>query len=126
MSTQKRPVNLDLTKMSFPPMAIVSIMHRISGVLIFLLLPFALYLLDHSLHSSESYQALQSSLSNPFMLFMVWALLGATCFHLFAGIRHILMDFGLFEELCAARFTAYFIMVLEVIVLVALGVWLWG
>ena len=51
----KRPVNLDLTKFAFPLIAIVSIVHRISGVVIFLFLPFLLYFLDQSLSSQAGF-----------------------------------------------------------------------
>ncbi|MCX7124830.1 MAG: succinate dehydrogenase, cytochrome b556 subunit, partial [Gammaproteobacteria bacterium] len=98
-----RPVHLDLTKMKFPPMAIISIMHRVSGVLLFLLLPFVLYLLHNSLHSPESFMLLQQSLTSPVMSFLVWVLICAVCFHFFAGIRHMLMDCGLGEHLKTAR-----------------------
>lgn len=125
MDAKKRPVFLDLTKMRFPPMAIVSIMHRVSGVLLFLLLPFALYLLHYSLASQDSFDALQTFLSNPLPIFGVWVLVCAAAFHLFAGIRHMIMDCGFGEHLCAARFSAYFLMLLEVVVMILAGVWLW-
>lgn len=126
VSTQNRPVYLDLTKMKFPPTAIVSILHRISGVLIFLLLPFAFYLLHHSLLSEDSFQMLTQQLSMPIMSFLLWVFLSALCLHLFAGIRHLLMDCGFGEGLCTARFTAYLVMVLALIALIIAGVWIWG
>lgn len=125
VNTSSRPINLDLTGMKFPPMAIISIMHRVSGVLLFLLLPFVLYLLHQSLHSQESFALLQQTLSSFVMKFFVWVLISAVCFHFFAGIRHMLMDCGLGESVKTARLTAYFIMVLEVIVMLLIGVWLW-
>ncbi|MCX7120792.1 MAG: succinate dehydrogenase, cytochrome b556 subunit [Gammaproteobacteria bacterium] len=125
MTTSSRPINLDLTRMKFPPMAIISIMHRLSGVLLFLLLPLVLYLLQQSLRSPESFMILQQTLSSFAMKFSLWVLVSAVCFHFFAGIRHMAMDCGLAEGLQTARLTAYFIMVLEVIVMILIGVWLW-
>ena len=120
-----RPVNLNLARMKFPPMAIISIMHRISGVFLFLLLPLALYMLHASLHSQESFDQLRESLATPVMSAMVWVLLSAVTFHFLAGLRHMLMDCGLGEHLNAAKITAYLIMLLEVIAMVLIGVWLW-
>ena len=125
MGTNKRPVFLDLTKMRFPVTAIVSIMHRISGVLLFLLLPFALYLLHHSLSSEDNFEALQSILSQPVVALSVWVLVCALAFHVFAGIRHIVMDCGFGEHLSAARFSAYLIFCAEVVTMIMVGVWLW-
>ncbi len=125
MDTKKRPVFLDLTKMQFPPTAMVSIMHRISGVLLFLLLPFALYLLHCSLISEDGFVAVKHLLSSPIPAFVLWVLVCSVAFHLFAGIRHMLMDCGIGEHLCTAKFSAYLLVLLEVIVMIAVGVWLW-
>jgi len=94
----ERPVHLDLTRMTFPPMAIVSILHRISGVLLFLLLPFALYLLHHSLSSQDSFDQLQHQLHSPMMKLLSWILISSVAFHFFAGLRHMVMDCGIGEQ----------------------------
>jgi len=122
--TTPRPVHLDLTKMKFPPMAIVSIMHRISGVLLFLLLPFVLYLLHTSLQSQESFTQLLSFTALPLTKFLVWILISAASFHFFAGVRHMIMDCGFGEQLKTAKITAYFIFILEIIAMIFAGVWL--
>lgn len=126
MITQTRPIHLDLTKMKFPPMAIVSIMHRISGVILFLLLPFVLYFLEYSLSSKTDFTALQQSLLLSFpMKILLWSFIAALCFHFLAGIRHMLMDCGLAESLIAAKRSAYLILLLEIIAVIIVGVWLW-
>lgn len=107
-------------------MAIVSIMHRISGVLLFLLLPLALYLLHASLKSQVSFAELHAFVAMPIVKFLLWMLVSAVSFHLFAGIRHMLMDCGLGEQVKSARMTAYLIIALEVVAVVLAGVWLWG
>ena len=122
----QRPVFLNLFQMKFPAMAVASILHRISGVIIFLGLPFALYLLDHSLRSSAEFAAMQSLMMQPAIKFLLWVLLSASAFHVLAGIRHMIMDCGFGEHLSTARMTAFFIMLLEIAVMVLLGVWLWG
>lgn len=125
MNKKSRPVFLNLMKMKFPPMAIVSILHRVSGVLLFIFIPFALYFLQQSLDSSQSFVQLKVLLSTPFMSFLLWVFLSALAYHLLAGIRHILMDFGWGEGLSCARRSAYLLIVLEVIAIILLGVWLW-
>lgn len=120
-----RPMHLDLTRMTFPPMAVVSILHRLSGVVLFLLLPLALYLLHNSLHSQADFNVLKKQLLSPGLYFCVWLLTSAVCFHFFAGIRHMLMDCGMGEHLHVARVTAYAIIVLGAITACLIGVWLW-
>ena len=112
--------------MQFPPMAIVSILHRISGVLLFLLLPLALYLLHRSLQSQISFAQLHAFLRMPLIKILLWMMLSAVGFHLLAGIRHLLMDCGLGEQLTSARISAYLIIILGVVVMVAAGGWLWA
>lgn len=125
MLKQKRPVNLDLTKYRFPRMAIVSILHRITGVLIFLFLPVMLYILNQSLYSQSSFDDLHRLMQAPVVKLILWLTISASLFHLFAGIRHLLMDMGFFEELNSGRNTATLVMILSAISAVLVGVWLW-
>lgn len=124
MNTKSRPVHLDLIRMKFPIMAIVSVMHRASGVLLFLLLPLLFYLLHTSLQSEVTFTQLQVTLAMPEMKFLLWVLFSAVAFHFFAGIRHMLMDCGVAEALEKARVTACLVICLEVIVMIVVGVWL--
>lgn len=120
-----RPVNLDLTKYRFPRMAIVSIMHRISGVVLFLALPFLMYLLYATLHSAASFQSTMQMLQMPLMKIIMLIISAAVMFHLIAGIRHIIMDFGLFESLRGGRMTANLVFLLAIIMVILMGVWIW-
>jgi succinate dehydrogenase / fumarate reductase cytochrome b subunit len=120
----ERPVNLDLTKFHFPLVAILSILHRISGVLLFLLLPLTLYLL-YAAYTLDNFAHLLDVLKYPWMKFGVWVLLSATFFHLLSGVRHLIMDLGFFESAKAGRATATIFLILAIIVMVLLGVWIW-
>ncbi len=122
---RQRPINLDLATLKFPPMAIASILHRMSGVLIFLGLPFLLYLLSLSLESTSSFETLRQQLSWPYFKFTLWVVSSALAFHIFVGIRHLLMDFGLGEELEFARRSAVVTMALAALMVLFLGIWLW-
>lgn len=70
----------------------VSILHRASGALLFLLLPFSLYLFEQSLTSEISFAVLKGFASNTFVKIVVLVLAAAFLFHFFAGLRHLLMD----------------------------------
>ena len=122
---KKRPVNLDLGSMKFPPMAIASILHRISGVLLFILLPIILFILGQSLHSAERFAEMKTMMSHPFYKLVLWAFGASMIYHVLAGIRHLLMDIGLGEHLSTGRFTANLVIVLAVISTILLGIWIW-
>ena len=116
MKSQKvRPTNLDLTTIKQPISAIASILHRISGVINFILVGFLLILLDFSLQSSNNYQLIVSFLHNYLVIFIMWGFLTALTYHLFAGIRHMLMDLGYFEEIESGRKSAVVVMFITVI-----------
>ena len=99
-----RPVyrNIHVTQLAsyrLPPAGIVSILHRVSGVLMFLLLPFVIWLLDVSLTSEISYERFTSTfvagigfLPGGFMKLVVLALIWAFLHHFIAGVRHLWMD----------------------------------
>ena len=101
---QKRPVfrNIHITQIvgyRLPPAGIVSILHRVSGILMFLLLPFVIWLLDVSLTSEISYERFTSTfvagigfLPGWFMKLVALALIWAYLHHFIAGVRHLWMD----------------------------------
>ena len=101
-----RPVTLPLMRLRLPLAGWVSFLHRVSGVLLFFCLPLALYVLEHSLRGPETFAQTQQQLMQPtariLLLLAIWAL----AHHLFAGIRHLLMDLHLGTSLRAARRSA--------------------
>jgi len=83
----------DITlKYRMPLAAILSILHRVSGALLFLFLPFLLFLFDQSLTSELSFEVFKQFLSNVVVKLIVLALSWAFFHHFCAGIRHLLMD----------------------------------
>lgn len=122
---KKRPVNLDLSSMKFPPMAIASILHRISGLVLFLLLPLMLYILYLSLGSEESFTQVRSMILHPIYKLALWAFSAAMVYHILAGIRHMIMDLGFGEDLCTGRRTSILVIVLALISTIFLGIWIW-
>ena len=125
MLNTKRPVNLDVRTISFPIPAIASILHRISGVILFLVIPLLLWTLSMSLESAEGFEKIRSCFTSLTGKFLIWAILTALIYHLFAGIRHLFMDAGMGESLKAGRFIAKLVIGLAVISSIAIGVWLW-
>lgn len=122
---KKRPVNLDLGTLKFPAMAIASILHRISGMVLFLLLPLLLYFLYLSLDNEESYTNLQGILQSPYNKFLLWVFIAALIYHLLAGIRHLLMDVGIGEHLEEGRRSAIFVIGCSVVLTILAGIWIW-
>jgi len=120
-----RPVNLDLGSLKYPPMAISSILHRISGVVLFLLLPVMLYFLNLSLQSGASFDQLQIVLARPHYKLLLWVFSAALIFHILAGIRHLLMDVGFGEGLTSGKQSAVTVIALAAILTIFLGIWIW-
>ena len=122
----KRPVNLDLTTIRFPVTAIISILHRITGVWLFLSLPFLIILLRGSLKSIQSFSALDLYITNFFLLRLaLWTILAAATYHLVAGIRHMIMDLGVGDTFQSGKKTAWVVLIISLILVVIEGVWLW-
>ena len=67
------------TKYRMPPSAIVSILHRVSGAGLFLLLPFLLYLFQQSLLSESSFGYFAGIVSHPLVKIILLGLSGLTC-----------------------------------------------
>ncbi|OWW18200.1 succinate dehydrogenase, cytochrome b556 subunit [Noviherbaspirillum denitrificans] len=82
----------DIRHYRLPLAAYVSILHRASGAMMFVLLPFVLFLLDKSLTSEISFEYLKGFTSNWFVKLVILALVWAYLHHVCAGIRHLLMD----------------------------------
>lgn len=121
----KRPVNLNLLTIHFPLPAIVSILHRASGVLLFLLIPFLIWGLQTSLASAQDFDQLYLKLRAPFAKFVIWVLLSAFLYHFVAGIRHLLMDMSIGEGLQSGRLGAKVTMALSFILIILAGIWIW-
>ena len=120
-----RPVYLDLSKIRMPAMAVVSILHRISGFVLFLAIPYILYLWNQSLATASTYDEIRSGLQSCWTRGLVYLILLALLYHWVAGIRHLLMDMGVGEEKISGRRGARIVLVLVVLLAIGLGVWLW-
>ena len=124
--SDKRPVNLDLGTFKHPLVSVISISHRISGVVLFVGLVFLFNLFDMSLEGELGFASAQALLQENFLAqFVTWGLLTALAFHFSAGMKHLVMDFGHGEELESANNAAKFVIGSTVVLAVLAGVWIW-
>jgi len=121
----QRPVNLDLRTIKLPITAITSILHRISGIILFIGLVFMLYALSKSLGSEEGFADMKSTLTSPLAKFIAWGLLSALLYHLVAGVRHLIMDSGVGETLEGGKLGSKIVIAISVVLIVLAGVWIW-
>lgn len=120
-----RPVNLDLLAFQFPLAAKSSILHRTAGIILFVAIAFMLCALSMSLESEQSFNDLKALFDNGLVKFITWGILTALGYHFVAGIRHMLMDFGVADSKESGKTTALVTIVLSAILSVLAGVWVW-
>jgi len=102
-STSRRFTNihiLQIIRYRLPAAGVVSILHRVSGAMMFLLLPFILYLFDLSITSEISFDSLKGFTSHWFVKLLILAVSWGYLHHFCGGIRHLIMDahIGLSKE----------------------------
>ncbi len=123
-TVKKRPVYLNLFKIRLPIGGVASIAHRITGALLVLLLPVAIYLLALSLESLAGFHKAVSFLTSApgrvIVLLSVWLFAQ----HFFSGIRHLLLDIDIGAEKDTARVGAWLTFLAAGVTLVVLGLWI--
>jgi succinate dehydrogenase / fumarate reductase cytochrome b subunit len=123
--SKARPKHLNLFQIRQPVPAVVSILHRISGAVLFLFLWLFLAGLDRSLASADAFESLKATLGHPLTKLVALGFLWAYLHHLFAGIRHLGLDLRFGIDLPKARATAYAVLVLGFGLTLLIGVLLW-
>lgn len=119
---KKRPLWYNLSPLNLPLPGLVSILHRISGAVLFLLLLWLLYLLDQSLTSAERFEAVRQTIAQPLVKLVLLGLLWAFLHHLCAGIRYLFLDVHKGIDLATARATSVAVIAVS-LVLTALAGW---
>ena len=125
LMSKARPKYLNLIQIRQPVPAIVSILHRISGALLFLFLWAFLLGLQRSLVSPEAFQDVQALLDHPLAKLCVLGLVWAFVHHTFAGIRHLGLDLRLGIQLPGARMSAYVVLILGFGITFVIGALIW-
>jgi succinate dehydrogenase / fumarate reductase, cytochrome b subunit len=125
MRRDGRPVFLNLLQIRLPIPGVVSIAHRISGVLLFLAIPVFLLLFQRSLQGEAGFAQTLTWLQDPLVMLMTLVVVWSLLHHWLAGIRYLFIDLDIGVERMAARRTAWVVLVLApVLTLILLGV-LW-
>ncbi|MDH2918655.1 MAG: succinate dehydrogenase, cytochrome b556 subunit [Sideroxydans sp.] len=122
---KKRPKHLALHLIKLPLPGIISILHRVSGLLLFLALPLLLLLLQMSLRSIETYTALQALLSHPMSKLVMLILLWGFLHHFCAGLRYVAIDLHYVKSLKDARTSSKVVLLVSLILTTILGAKLW-
>jgi len=125
MLRNNRPVYLNLFKIRLPLMGMVSFAHRISGVLLFLAIPFCVYLLHLSTLSASGFDDVMSLLDNTLIKLINTAILWSIAHHLFSGIRFLLIDADIGIEKQSAILGAKLVVAFEVVLILSLLGWVW-
>jgi succinate dehydrogenase / fumarate reductase cytochrome b subunit len=131
VSKKERPKysNIHVTQLinyRLPLAGVVSILHRISGFLMFALLPFALYLFEKSLLSEDSYAYYKGIASTPIVKLVLLALIWAYMQHFCAGVRHLFMDVHMGIDKDSARRSAATVLVVSLALTALAGLKLFG
>lgn len=124
MNTE-RPVYLSLTRFKWPLAAIASITHRVTGVALFVGMGYLLWLLGMALQSPAGFDQAAATLDGLLARLVMLAVLAALAYHLFAGLKHLVMDFHYWDNLRAAQASSITVFVLTAIATVLAGVWIW-
>lgn len=123
---KSRPVYLNLVAIRLPVPGIVSILHRVSGAVLFLFaLPLLLYAVQASLASAESFAALQTFLAHPLVKLVTIGFVWAYLHHFCAGIRYLLIDVHVGDDLAPARRSSVIVLVVSLLLTLFVAVRLW-
>lgn len=120
-----RPVNLNITTIRFPIAAITSIVHRISGIIVFVGIAFLLWLFELSLSSEDGFTTIKEYGQLPLFKFMLWGTLSALAYHMVAGVKHLILDMGIGETKEGAPIGAVIVIIASVVLIAGIGVWVW-
>lgn len=120
-----RPKYLNLIQIRLPVPGLVSILHRVSGAVLFLLIPLLLAWFELSLESPQSFARFQLVFSHWAIKLILIGAVWAYAHHLCAGIRHLALDLDYGTELAAARATSWTVLAVSVLLTLAAGVAIW-
>ena len=115
--SDSRPFFLNLIKIRLPITGVVSIFHRLSGVALFLAIPWSVYLLELSLRGDNGFQAVLNHLDQLFIKLILLILVSSLVHHFFAGIRFLLTDFDIGLGKQQSRNTAWLVIVFGILTL---------
>ena len=118
---RKRPKYLNLMQIRLPLAGFASILHRVSGVGLFLMLPPLIWLFDLSLGSPESFAQFKSVIAHPLVKLILLGLLWSFLHHFCMGIRILLLDIHVGIDKVSARRSALAVMAVSLLLTAILG-----
>jgi succinate dehydrogenase / fumarate reductase cytochrome b subunit len=122
---RKRPKYLNLFEIKLPLAGFASILHRVSGIGLFLMLPLLIWLLELSLRSADSFQTLQAVTAHPLLKLVLIGLLWAFLHHFCMGVRILLIDVHVGVEKAQAHRSAQAVLAVSLAMTLILGAKLW-
>ncbi|MEP6658221.1 MAG: succinate dehydrogenase, cytochrome b556 subunit [Betaproteobacteria bacterium] len=121
-----RPVYLNLVAIRQPLPAIISILHRVSGALLFLFgIPVLLFAVDATRTSPEAFGQVRDWVASPWVKLVLLVLVWAYLHHFCAGIRYLLLDLHIGDDLAPARRSSAIVLVVSLALTLILGARLW-
>jgi succinate dehydrogenase / fumarate reductase, cytochrome b subunit len=125
--SKPRPKYYDLNLLNLPLPALVSIFHRITGIVMFLfLIPVTLYLLQGSLKSESGFNFWKNVITTfPLVKLILLGFVWAFMHHFFAGIRYLVLDLHIGIDKQSARTTSIAVFVAGFIATAAFGARIW-
>jgi succinate dehydrogenase / fumarate reductase cytochrome b subunit len=123
--SRPRPKYLNLLQIRLPVPGLVSILHRMSGAVLFLLLPLLLVLFELSLESAQTFARFKVVFSHWAIKLIVIGVVWAYLHHLCAGIRHLALDLDYGTELAAARASSWAVLAISAVLTLAVGAMIW-
>jgi succinate dehydrogenase / fumarate reductase cytochrome b subunit len=123
---KRRPVYLNLVRIRLPLPGIVSILHRISGAALFLVgIPMVLLALQRSLASPDVFAVFTAAWGNTLAKLVAVGLIWAYLHHFCAGIRYLLLDLHVGDDLKPARQSSVIVLVVSIALTLIVGARLW-
>lgn len=116
----------DIATYRLPPAGWVSILHRISGAGLFLMLPFLLYLFQKSVQSEMTFAHFKGILEHPLVKLVLLGLIWAYMQHFCAGVRHLFMDVHVGIEKESSRQSAVTVLAVSLFLTALAGLKLFG
>ncbi len=123
-NNKNRPVYLNLFAIHLPITGLISVLHRVTGVLWVLLLPLSLALFQRSLENEAGYTQVRTLLSGMPARLALLVALWLFAQHLFSGLRHLFLDLDIGVSLKSARSSAAWTFVASAVVTLLAALWL--
>lgn len=121
----QRPLNINPLSIHLPLNAWVSVLHRMTGVLLAVSLPLVLLALSCSLKNSEGFARVIADAGTLWGRLLLWAWLSTWWYHVLAGVRHLLMDLHWGTHPRQATFSSFMVLVLAGVASAAMAWCLW-